>query len=93
MTRRDILYESLVTRPDYPDSRGHKAYRSQKSVHKFIHLVRWHEITALQDPHRQVGDHHQVLSQHLSKNITKPVIVVKAADFGDHPEPFKCLII
>lgn len=71
----------------------HETYRSQKGIHEFVHLVRWHEITTLQDSHRQVGDHHQVLSQRFSQDITEPIIVIQTADLRDHPQPFECLII
>lgn len=34
-----------------------------------------------------------MLFQHVTKNITKSVIIIQAADFGYHSESFKRLIV
>lgn len=34
-----------------------------------------------------------MLLQHVTKNVTKPVIIIQAADFRYHSESFKRLIV
>lgn len=70
-----------------------QTYRSQKSVHQPVHLVRWKQITALQDTRCQVGDHYKMRLEHFAKDITKSIIIVQAADLGYDSESLKCFIV
>lgn len=68
-------------------------YRSQKRVHQTVHLVRRRKVSALQHTHRQIGDHHQVLSQHLLEYITEPIIVFQAPDLRHHAGLLKRFVV
>lgn len=70
-----------------------QTYRSQERVHQPVHLVRWKQVTALQDTGCQVGDHDKMLLQHLAQDITKSIIIFQAADLGDDTESLESFIV
>lgn len=70
-----------------------KIYRSQESVHEFIHLCGTHQVLTLEYPHRQPRDDGQVLPQRVADDFAIAVIIIDGSDLSNATEGLKSFVI
>lgn len=70
-----------------------KTYRFENGVHEFVEVGWVHEPAALENAHRQLGDHGQMALEGLGNDAAESVVVFDRLDLLDLAERVKRIVV